>query len=176
MADEVSKYKNAFNEPSTTQSLHHVFDIMNDKNEDRIVFRDFTKHVEHVGVQLDSKALRRVYDHISSSIKKGRYITTKSWVKGIKIAHKESNTQMVYDAILSGKVYDYQPGREEIDMEEIRITLKETKAPWTYRVECMESFCRQITSPKLNKDKFHELFRQYHISVSSIHSFVYTSS
>ena len=139
---------------------------MNERNEDRITFRDFTKQFDAVGMKLDQKQMKKVYDHIASSVKKERYITSKTWVKGIDIAHKQANTKALYTAILNGKQYDPQPGREEIDMEEIRIKLKDTKAPWMYRVECMESLSRQITVKSMKSDKFHTLFRQYHISLT----------
>ena len=155
-----------FGEPATKENLSHIFDIMNERNEDRITFRDFSKQFEHVGLKFDQKAMKKVYDHIASSIKKERYITSKTWVKGIDIAHKQSNTKALYTAILAGKQYDPQPGRAEIDLEEIRIKLQDTKAPWMYRVECMESLSRQITVSSMNSDKFHSLFRQYHISLT----------
>ena len=139
---------------------------MNERNEDRITFRDFAKQFDAVGLKLDQKAQKKVYDHIASSVKKQRYITSKTWVQGITVAHKQANTKALYTAILGGKQYDPQPGREEIEMEEIRIKLKDTKAPWMYRVECMESLSRQITVSSMKTQKFHELFRQYHISLT----------
>eukprot|EP01084_Bolivina_argentea_P237861 399640_1 len=166
MSSSVSKYRNVFNEPATVQNLSHIFDILDDKNDDRIIFRDFVMHMEHVGLKLDKKAQKKVYDHISSSVKRNRNITKESWIKGINIAHKQANTKKLYEYILSGNQYNTQAGREEIDMEEIRIKLKDMKAPWMYRIECMESLCRQITNKSLKTDKFHEKFRNYHIGLT----------
>ena len=102
MSSKVSNFKNVFDEPATKDNLSHIFDIMNEKNEDRIAFRDFSRYIERIGVPLDSKALKKVYDHIVSSVKKQRYLTKETWKKGINIAHKHEDTSTLYTAILSG--------------------------------------------------------------------------
>ena len=63
--------------------------------------------------------------------------------------------------------YDPQPDREEIAMNEIRSNLKDTKATWTYRVECMESFCRQITRGSVSTEQFHDAFRGMHLCLTT---------
>eukprot|EP01084_Bolivina_argentea_P269933 458878_1 len=166
MASVISQYKTAFNQPATKATLVHLFMVLNNKNDKQIVFRDFAVHIENMGLPFDMKQQRKVYDQIARCVKKGRAITKDSWVKGIEIAQQHPNVRATYAAIISGKQYDPQPGRQEIDLDELRVKLTDLKAPWMYRVECMQSLCRQITNKSLSKDKFHELFRQYHISLT----------
>ena len=52
-------------------------------------------------------------------------------------------------------------------MDEIRSQIKDTKGTWTYRVDCMESFCRQITAPNLSKNDFHDQFRGMHLCLTT---------
>lgn len=161
----VSKYTTAFGEPATERDLIHIFDVLNENNDDRIQFREFTKHIEKCGCKLNRDDARKVFDHIST-LADDKIINKHAWVNGVNIAHENVLTDKIYKAIISGGQYDPQPGRSEIDLDEITKTLKDTKAEWRKRIECMESLSRQLTTNKMSTDKFHSIFRSNHVGLT----------
>eukprot|EP01084_Bolivina_argentea_P108198 193353_1 len=165
MTSAIANYTNVFGSPATKHDLEHIFDILNETNDDRIVFRDFDKQVQRIGLKINSEQLHQAYDHIATSINKSsKAITKESWVSGIEIAHTQPHTHKIYKYILIGGQYDAQKKRKEISYDEIKKTLADTKkSGWKYRIECMESLCRQLTAKKITTDKFHSIFRIHHI-------------
>ena len=161
----VSNYSNVFGETATNEDLEHIFDVLNENNDDRIQFREFVKHIENCGMKCSRDDARKVFDHISS-IANDKVINKHCWVNGINIANQNPLTQQAYQCILSGGQYDPQHGRSEIDLDEITKMLKDTKADWRKRIECMESLSRQLTSEKLSVDKFHSIFRSNHVGLT----------
>ena len=161
----VSNYTNCFGEAASNYDLQHIFDVLNQNNDDRIPFRDFVKHCENAGFRKCNDDLKAVFDHICT-ISNANHINKKAFIGGVDIAHQSALTEECYTHIISGGQYDPQPGRDEIDLNDILKSLKDTKAEWSYRVQCMESLARQLTVQSLSADKFHSIFRGHHIGMT----------
>eukprot|EP01084_Bolivina_argentea_P067255 122516_1 len=163
----IPNYSNVFGDKATIHDLEHIFDILNETNDDRIISRDFNKIVANVGLKLEPDELKTAYNHIAASVdKKSKAITKESWCKGIHIAHEQPNTHKIYKSVLGGGQYNPQKKRKEISLADIQTALKDTKkSPWLHRIACMESLCRQLTtkSKKMTTEKFHNIFRVHHI-------------
>eukprot|EP01084_Bolivina_argentea_P189066 325266_1 len=158
----VSDYVNVFGESATEKDLEHIFDVLNENNDDRIQFREFIKHTENCGFKPGRDDVRKVFDHIAD----GNVINKRTWINGINIAHENPLTRECYSKILSGGQYDPQPKRSEIHIDDITKSIKDIKADWRRRILCMESLARQLTNDKLSTDKFHTLFRSNHVGLT----------
>jgi len=77
------------------------------------------------------------------------------------ITTKLHSSDSFYKKLLNGGQYEYQDGRAELSIEEIGEALKDHKEEWLRRVQCMESFTRQMVQPNLAVDKFHSTFRTF---------------
>ena len=122
--------------------------------------------MKNAGVSLNAQALRVVYDKIAGSVKGGKFVTKASWTRGVEGAHRHRDTQRVYAAMVSGGQYDAQPGRCEVAPDEVRRQLKDVKAPWMARIECMQSLSRRLTARALSASQFHDGYRAHHISLT----------
>ena len=161
----VSNYTNCFGEPATEEDLIHIFDVLNENNDDRIQFREFQKFIDNCGCKLNRDDARKAFDHIAD-LADDKIINKYAWVNGINRANENPLTEKCYRRIVAGGQYDPQPGRSEIDLDEITKTLKDTKAEWRKRIECMESLSRQLTTEKMSTDKFHSIFRSNHVGLT----------
>eukprot|EP01084_Bolivina_argentea_P140316 246719_1 len=162
----VSSYENVFGERASERDLNHIFDVLNENNDDRIQFRQFVTHTTNCGFKPGKEEIRQVFDHIASISGQSNVINKHAWINAINIAHTNPNTQKCYRAILRGGQYDPQQNRSERDLDDINKKLKDISAEWRVRIECMESLSRQLTREKLSVDKFHSIFRLNHIGLT----------
>ena len=83
-------------------NLEHIYDILNQNNDDRITFSQFSKHVKDAGVKLNDSALRQCFECIANSVSESKTISKESWIGGIKLSRNNEDVFCVYEHILNG--------------------------------------------------------------------------
>ena len=150
---------NIFGVIATKEEAGHIFDNLNETNDDRLPFKIFHNHCENIGIKLSKNDIRKVYDEICKYGNEKNNITRKALLNGFDKCNKNKNMKLIYNKMINGGQYDPQKGRKEINIKDIAKTIKNTKADWKLRIKNMESFSRQLTNNKFDSKQFHELMR-----------------